>query len=97
MSETFFRTETARADRKNTLLFVFLGGGINFFFLLLCGFGKNFRGGVMLLSDEQKLNVFVRKEIKYPKMENNCPLFVEKKKKKTLVFTKEGQLFAECF
>ena len=50
MSETFFRTETARADRKNTLLF-FFRGGINFFFLLY-GVGKNFRGvmlgGVML-------------------------------------------------
>ena len=43
MSETFFKTETARADRKNTLFF--FQGGINFF-LLLYGVGENFRDNV---------------------------------------------------
>ena len=35
MSETFFRTEAARADRKNTLLFFY--GRVLIFFLFLCG------------------------------------------------------------
>ena len=53
MSETFFRTETARADRK-TLCFFFQGGGINFFFLLY-GVGKNFRGGYVRRGGGKKL------------------------------------------
>ena len=44
MSETFFRTETARADTKNTLLF-FLGG-VLIVFLLLYDVGENFRGNI---------------------------------------------------
>ena len=41
MSETFFRTETARADRKNTLLFFFVEGGINFFLSTIRGFTQH--------------------------------------------------------